>query len=781
MASNFNLGYISFDDIAKGQFRESLSNPSSLTNIYESLLNRAQAASLAGNNEAAAEYMNKAMELSALNGDTSMPVDAATSLDTATEELRSQLSEGGLGLRDEEVGSYDEVKMPNDYLFDQRVLKTVIVGTTPINIVPGWSIGSHFGDYFETPQAALQAADERHSDNPLEENAIAEIGKRRAVALQNMWNNEMKNYKSGHSFIHPYALFTLAGTTLSSNDGTYYFDNAKFRKYYEIDGDNRGGYAKNPTTTAIINWGAQDGRGRFPYSFTDFVYCKYWNKIQNNRMITLRRYPMPIPDSVEPANYDFDDKIAHNSSEPFSPMATAVTYFGEGTGNSLKDILKFTVGYNWKELEGDVWKTTSQQNESGQGLMGTAAGFFGTGLSQIIQGLGILDDFKGKNRIQATDAVGLGPDPYSNGPYENRIIGPINVINKVMKRERGLTFTGDGLNITFEYVARPIAGVNNKAIMIDLLSNMLVMTSSSGTFFGGMHRYRTEKPAVYPMRDTYSLTQLYKGKIFGKDGAPASLLKTAFSHSNTSFMLNFAKDLLADIGAVAKDFVGIMTGQGSSAEGRQARADLKRTGEQVAGTAGRVVAAHMLKGASIPWLEGARAILTGEAVGDWHLTIGNPLNPIAMIGNLIVDNCEYEFSEELGPDDFPVSFKATVHLKHGMGRDRDGVMSMFNRGYGRTYSLPDSFISSADRGTKVDNYTNYKDNGKNQVDMWQRIQTTGRDAITAKGIYPLTNAGFAYNNELKNYKLDLKDIGRDKKYYSWGTYFALPWQMRWTL
>ena len=95
-----------------------------------------------------------------------------------------------------------------------------------------------------------------------------------------------------------------------------------------------------------------------------------------------------------------------------------------------------------------------------------------------------------------------------------------------MKRERGLTFTGDGLNITFEYVARPIAGVNNKAIMIDLLSNMLVMTSSSGTFFGGMHRYRTEKPAVYPMRDTYSLTQLYKGKIFGKDGAPASLLKT---------------------------------------------------------------------------------------------------------------------------------------------------------------------------------------------------------------------------------------------------------------
>ena len=496
---------------------------------------------------------------------------------------------------------------------------------------------------------------------------------------------------------------------------------------------------------------------------------------------------MPIPDSVEPANYEVQEdeskrfRTVTNSKEAFSPIATAITYFGEGTGNSLKEILKFTVGYNWKEIESDVWMTTSTQNETGQGILGTAGGYFGQGLSSIIQALGILSDLKGEYNIKPTNAVGIGPDPYSNGPYENRIIGPVNVINKIYRRERGLTFTGDGLNIVFEYVARPIAGVNNKAIMIDLLSNMLTMTSASGTFFGGMHRYRTEKPAVYPMRDTYSVSQLYKGNIFGKNGAVGSLMRNALSKNNVSFVTNMVSGIVQDMLSIAKDFWGRAMGRGSTREGQEAKSNLRETGNSIKGTAGRVVAAHMLKGASIPWLMNARALLTGDPIGDWHLTIGNPLNPIAMIGNLIVENCEYEFSDELGPDDFPISFKATVHLKHGMGRDRDAVTSMFNRGYGRTYSLPDRFISSADRGTKVDNFTSANDNNKLTVDRWTAQAWSGEDYISAKAIYPLSNhgKGYDYAQDRRHYQLDLSTL--DTRYFSWATYKAAPWQMRWNL
>ena len=128
-------------------------------------------------------------------------------------------------------------------------------------------------------------------------------------------------------------------------------------------------------------------------------------------------------------------------------------------------------------------------------------------------------------------------------------------------------------------------------------------------------------------------------------------------------------------------------------------------GTNTAKTIQKLVAAKALRGSSVPYLSGNRALLTGEPVGDWHLTIGNPFNPIAMIGNLVVKDLAIEFYDELGPDDFPIGFKAIITLEHGMGRDRDAIESMFNRGFGRIYTLPTEFRSSADGETKVDKFT----------------------------------------------------------------------------
>jgi hypothetical protein len=76
-----------------------------------------------------------------------------------------------------------------------------------------------------------------------------------------------------------------------------------------------------------------------------------------------------------------------------------------------------------------------------------------------------------------------------------------------------------------------------------------------------------------------------------------------------------------------------------------------------------------------------------------------------MIGNLICDSIEVEFGDELGPDDFPLDIKVTINLDHGMIRDKDAIQSIFNRGMGRIYDLPDSFTGSGDYETKVDKYT----------------------------------------------------------------------------
>jgi hypothetical protein len=76
-----------------------------------------------------------------------------------------------------------------------------------------------------------------------------------------------------------------------------------------------------------------------------------------------------------------------------------------------------------------------------------------------------------------------------------------------------------------------------------------------------------------------------------------------------------------------------------------------------------------------------------------------------MIGNLICDSIEVELGDELGPDDFPLDIKVTVHLDHGMIRDKDAIQSIFNRGMGRIYDLPDKFAGSADYESRVDKYT----------------------------------------------------------------------------
>lgn len=714
-------------------------------------------------------------------------------------------------------------------LFDERLQRVIAItsnpeqGHTGMTLYPYQIYGNgqsddtykdmqgYTSDYYETPEAVKVSADERVQELKEHADTLKNSGKNLDDEISKIWKwadariayitektESFKNYEmyGAYSAIHPYAVLKLEGGTGKYIDNL--IDKANTRKWYEIDNGagNENGYAKNPTTSLIIDWGKQDPRRRFPYAFSDFVFCKYWNKIQNNRMITLRRYPNPVTDNVEPANYK-PRKAGSDSSnnldpieiknEPFGPLCTAVTYFGEGTENALSDILTFSVGYEWEETDGgDVWDTSSQQPEEGAIVNGNDS-FMTGALSSIAKTVGLLGDLKGKSRIHPADAAGLPPDPYQSGPYENRILGPMNVINKVYKRKRGLTFSQDGLTITFDYVSRPIANINNKAIMLDLLANIMLMTSSSGTFFGGLHRYRNPTPAIYPWRDVGILNNLYQGKIFGKDGAITQTLKTTFSGDNFAFATNFVKDILGDIKNIASNIINKITGNTNNKTEDSSTNDSSTGGtgamKKLQGTIGRAIAAKYLKGATIPYINDAKAILTGDPVGDWHLTIGNPLNPIATIGNLIVEKGEIKFSDELGPDDFPIGFTAKITLKHGMGRDRDAVESMFNRGYGRIYSLPDEFKTSADKQTAVDSATRKdkktgNDEGHSNVEQWYGLAPSGRFHISNIGNYKLANTG-AKLTGINQYKLNLSDLVQagDLK----GEYMASPWTIHQTL
>lgn len=680
---------------------------------------------------------------------------------------------------------------------------------------PHFNYGSYVTDYYESVGSIDKTLEELTEDKETETTKKQkELLKKRREGIINYNKAYWDSNLAPKSFIHPYALVRLAGAVGTANtvERNLTYDKYNERKFYEIDGDNTyaGNYSKNPTTTKLIEWGNESPRGRTPYSFQDFVFCKWWNKIENNRLITLRRYASPVTDNIEFADYDTSEETQNKNSntdasvnpfdgskikgrkstEPWAPLATAVTYFGEGTGNDLSEILSFNAQYNWEEKTSEETPIdiTSTQNDAGNGLVGDSLSGLMGGLGDIAQVLGFLGEATGGKGINLEGApANTPPDPYKDGPYENRILGPVNVIMNTYRRKRGLKFKQDGLKITFEYVARPIAGINNKAVLLDLMSNILLLTYSSGTWFGGMWRYRAESIATYPWKYGDSMNALYKGRLIGKNSFASTMTQHLTGVVKNDMLGAFLPDAMKAISNLFKGAINLVTGMvtGDTNKKEEGKNKLAAAfGSNIGTAVQKVVAAKVLKGATIPYIKNQRSLLTGEPVGDWHLTIGNPFNPIAMIGNLIVKDVKFTFDKELGPDDFPTGFKAVVSLDHGIGRDRDAIESMFNRGFGRIYTLSSKFRSSADGETKVDANTGgvNSESGRTRYEETRNTYFGGGTRFIAKTEHhALANTGAMYTGGTLEYKsLSLKKENQGNGVIM-STYRLTPWQAGYTL
>lgn len=448
--------------------------------------------------------------------------------------------------------------------------------------------------------------------------------------------------KNGQNLGYAYSLTSLVGR--GSTPDVLGVENKLLRDtgehpWYDVDN-----YAKEPTTSNIIRWSEENDKFKTkPYKFTDFVFCKHWNKIPNNYLMTLRRFAYPVWDNMEfPGNHTGEVKF-------YTPISQAVTYMGTDTGNEISNILKFSNALKWKELN-------SQVHEVSQELPGHDKGP-ASGLARV---LGVLTGEADFNSIKF--GGDRPPDPYSNGPYMNRVLGPLNRIDTVKQRDAGLEFN-QSFSLEFDYVARPINGVNTKAVMLDILANLLLLTYAEAAFWGGSHRFTGGRPAYPFLGGAGGMQAWYRG-----DG-PEFFNQVANQFSKAaetlgSFFNSFLQNPIESLKSLA-------------AEG------------------GKLAIAKSLAKNRVQ-IQGLPALLSGAPVGEWHLTIGNPFNPMLMIGNLICTGMEVEFGNELGPDDFPLEMKAIIKLEHGMPRDKAAIESMFNKGKGKIYSLPDEIQNSID-------------------------------------------------------------------------------------
>jgi hypothetical protein len=428
----------------------------------------------------------------------------------------------------------------------------------------------------------------------------------------------------------------------------------------------------NPSATALCTWAneqAKDSQNAsgpiypYPYSLTDFLWCKYYGKIPNNRLITLRRYPVPVEDNLMIAKQNL----------PLVPLAQAVTWFGEDTGNKLSDVLGLSWGLKWKSISATVQDVDGNEIKAESLLDVAGVKVENEALRKaLIVALGNAQNpgmaASGQDKAQQDydrDAYG------DKGPYWNRVYGPVNVIDKTYMRERGLDFGDEkGLSLTFEYNLRTWAGANPKMAFLDLLTNFLSLTYNTAPFWGGAVRYFQQTGFLAPgfNTDAFERGDNVQGIKDLAAGVGPQLLGAA------SDLKKFVDDLQSQItqGASVDSIIGSIT-------------DSKVSQVLAGGRLAPLVQKPLLM----------RSMLDGRAVGEWHMMIGNPMDPIATIGNLVLDSVSMDVGEELGEDGFPTSMKFVVNLKHGRSRAKQDIESMFNLGGGPLSYSPLAQPSSA--------------------------------------------------------------------------------------
>lgn len=466
-------------------------------------------------------------------------------------------------------------------------------------------------------------------------------------SLKNYDTDAPQNQNEGvASLANRYSLFQYKGLLGSNFISQDYMDMPESK----LHSDNLALLAKEPTTANIIEAFNILGKAGLSYSWSDFLYTKYHRKIPNNYMITVRRYAFPQVDNLfDPAKYDHKKEEVVEIDQP--ELARAVTWMGESTGNPMENFLTWSNSFTWKELESEVQILTSNsQGIQGSSILGIGQSSFGVaGAVSSAATLG-----SGSTSASARNQeVAQGFDPISS-TYPNYNEGPQNVIKKILLQDQGLNFEQE-FEVKFHYNLQAHGKINPKMAFLDILSNLLVLSYNNAPFWGGASRWTGSGNIGSPLGDHDKLASGDLGgflKSVMEDSA--GILGNVFGDGNGGFSLS---SLLGGMGDVAGDMLGGFLSKN-------------------------------LNSPQAPQV--MNAFLSGDPTGKWHITIGNPLNPIVMMGNMILEDTNFRLHGPLGRDDFPTELEVTMTFKHGRPRDKSDIETMFNAGRGRLYYAPEN-------------------------------------------------------------------------------------------
>lgn len=465
-----------------------------------------------------------------------------------------------------------------------------------------------------------------------------------------------------HSVFNNYTLANYRGTPLQDAGS-----GAAYGEYNQIDFNED--TLINPTVNTIID--RTSAHLGYTYSYSDFALCKYHGKISNTYMLTLRRFPTPIEDDIIKPFVTKPD--GEHQFYEIPDLARAITWMAEETGNKIEDILNLKYKYNYEEQTADV-QTLSTQTKERRGLLGEMvdSSKWSQSLWATLNGV---DAYQ--NQVKASQPDGFDPLLTT---YPNHVFGPYNSIRKILQRQGGLEFENE-FTLTFNYQMRSLGGANPKIMFMDLMSNLLTLTYSNAPFWGGAVRY--------------------VGGGQGNIGSPLGNAGLIAEGKFGDFLTSVGNDIQKIFGAALKEPKSLLNLGGNFMS--------------------NILGGSLLNMFNNPQgSQIAKALLTGDATGHWHLTVGNPLNPVAVIGNLALINAELNLKGPMGVQDFPEELELKVTLKPARPRDKAEIERMFNAGRGRFYVKP---YKGYDVNNQVvnDPYKGERDRGSAKVSKLQNI------------------------------------------------------------
>lgn len=420
------------------------------------------------------------------------------------------------------------------------------------------------------------------------------------------------------------------------------------------------------TIKSLVENSGKGRLGRAVYTYADFMYCKELGRVSNNYLVTLRRFPSPCGDTVlfvdpdNPAETDPEEGLQQHAPD----VGRMVTWMGV-SGNEMGNILKYNYKMPFREVNSEIQEFSGGGDDSSAGPLGALLNGTSKQYRQyMIDGRGgdhsaryVGQLLEGRHpKLGAFIGSNGGGATYSNASWRgfrdrNKVYGNFDLIKKTTLRGYdGLDFN-QSITLTFDYELRSYDGINTKAAFLDLLANILTVTYTTGTFWGGGYRMTSGSPQSNVFANLPIFKMAQKGQLNSVgdlyDGVVNSLESIWGQISQGEGILGAIKNL-------GSSLFSMFTGAALNALGRPTRVALN-------------------------------SLLTPAPTGLWHLTIGNPMHPIMVIGNLILDNTEIEHYGPLGLDDFPTGLRVTCTLHHGKPRDTSLIENMYVLGHSRVY------------------------------------------------------------------------------------------------